>query len=90
MVDQSAPILSASVAVHASDAAKGMEGTSAAQTSLAQAEALAGKVLQEPLNADSTTKVFELLPDEPMSRSNQGPILRQRVFPEVFMCTVAW
>ena len=77
---QSAPILSASVAVHASDAAESTEGTSAAQTSLAQAEALAGKVLQEPLNADSITRVFKLLPDEPMSRSHQDPIASSKSF----------
>ena len=77
---QSAPILSASVAVHASDAAESTEGTSAAQTSLARAEALAGKVLQEPLNAVSIAKVFELLPDEPMSRSHQDPIASSKSF----------
>ena len=79
---QSAAVLSASVASNeASGAATGSTTAGCAdQSSLARAEALAKTVLQEPLGATSITKVFELLPDEPVSRSSQEALVSSKTF----------
>ena len=79
VASQPASVLRASVAYQgASDAVS--RSASSSCTSLAGADALASKVLHEPLSADSVTKVFELLPDEPMGRSNQDTIVSSKSF----------
>ena len=82
MAGQSASVSGASVARKGGvRVASGDTSASCApQTSLARAEALAKAVLNEPLSAASITKVFELLPDEPISRSSQDPIDSSKSF----------